>query len=212
MSEPVHCQGGAVSPELRPVKYVATASLWLVSSLTTLGAFAQAGGQPLLLDTQTGIHSGAGGTVLQTGPLNSSGMVPARPTSTLQELPQQDQQTIVVSPYIELQQGAHHGGQGNGGYGLSTGSQPSSSNGHRTRSTSPPSGRSYSVPTGTQTQAPVLTKPAIPQGRPSPEQPPIITPIPIATPKPVASKPAPTVPTRALDPRTATGAVTTSLE
>src|SRR5471032_1287606 len=179
MSEPVRCQGGAVSPELRPVKYVATALLWLVSSLTTIGVFAQAGGQPLILDTQTGIHSGAGGTVLQTAPLNGPGMVPARSMSTLQELPQQDQQTIVVSPYIELQQGAHHGGQGNGGYGLSTGSQPSSSqpsssNRHRTRSTSPPSGHSYGVPTGTQTQAPVRTKPAIPQGRPSPGQPPII--------------------------------------
>ena len=199
-----------MSPELRPVKYVATATLWLVLGLTTPDTFAQAGGQPLILDTQTGIHSGAGGTVLQTRPVNGSGMVPARPTATLPELPQQDQQTIVVSPYIELQQGAHHGGQG---YGLSTGSLPSSSNNrHRSRSTSPPSGGSYGVPTGTQTQAPAPTKPAMPQARQSPGQPPIITPIPIATPKSVATKPAPTVPTRSPDPHAATGAVATLLD
>ena len=109
-----------MSPELRPIKCAATAALWLVSGLTALDVFAQAGGRPLILDTQTGIHSGAGGTVLQTAPLNDSGLVPARPMATLPELPQQDQQTIVVSPYIELPQGGHSGAQG---YGSSRGSQ-----------------------------------------------------------------------------------------
>jgi len=196
-----------VSPELRPVKYVATAALWFLSGLTALDALGQAGGQPLVLDTQTGIHSGAGGTILQTGPLNGSGMVPARPMATLPELPQQDQQTIIVSPYIELQQGGHHAGQG---YGSSTGSQPSSSNyQHRPRTTPPHSG----VPTGTQTQAPASTQPTVPQARQSPGQPPIITPIPIATPRSVAApSPVPTVPTRSSDPHTVTGAVTTSLD
>jgi len=140
---------------------VATAALWFLSGLTALDALGQAGGQPLVLDTQTGIHSGAGGTILQTGPLNGSGMVPARPMATLPELPQQDQQTIIVSPYIELQQGGHHAGQG---YGSSTGSQPSSSNyQHRPRTTPPHSG----VPTGTQTQAPASTQPTVPQARQS---------------------------------------------
>jgi hypothetical protein len=200
-----------VSPELRPVKYVATAVLWLFSGLTTVDAFGQAGGQPLVLDTQTGIHSGAGGTVLQTGPLNGSGMVPARPMATLPELPQQDQQTIIVSPYIDLQQGGHHAGQG---YGSSTGSQPSSSNyQHRPRTTSPHSGASYGVSTGTQTQTPASTQPAVPQARQSPGQSPIITPIPTATPRSVATpSPVSTAPTRSSDPHTVTGAVATSLD
>jgi hypothetical protein len=199
-----------VSPELRPVKYVATVALWLVSGFATLDAFAQAGGQPLILDTQTGIHSGAGGTVLQTGPLNGSGMVPARPLATLPEVPQQDQQTIIVSPYIDLQQGGHHAGQG----GSSTGSQPSSSNyQYRPRTRSSHSGASYGVPTGVQTQVPALTQPAVPQARKSPGQPPIITPVSIATPKAVATpNPSPIVPTRSADPHSATGAVTTSLD
>jgi len=179
--------------------------------LAALGAFAQAGGQPLILDTQTGIHSGAGGTVLQTGPLNGSGMVPARPMATLPELPQQGQQTIIVSPYIDLQQGVHHAGQG---YGSSTNSQPSSSNRQRRPgSTSPRSGASYGVPTGSQTQAPASTQPTAPQVRQSPGQPPIITPVPMATPRSVATPNlVPTVPTRSSGPHTATGAVTTSLD
>ena len=214
MSAIIHStNGGAVSPEFRPIKCMTIAALCLVSGLTTLDALAQAGGQPLVLDTQTGIHSGAGGTVLQTGPLNGSGIVPARPMAELPELPQQDQQTIIVSPYIDLQQGRHHGGHG---YGSSTGPQPSPSNNrNRPRSTLPHSGASYGVPPGTQTQAPVPTRPAVPQARQSPEQPPLITPIPIATPKSVATpSPVSTVPnpSRSLGPHTVTGAVTTSLD
>ncbi|WP_165092020.1 MULTISPECIES: hypothetical protein [unclassified Caballeronia] len=200
-----------MSPELRPIKCVATAALCLVSGLAALGAFAQAGGQPLILDTQTGIHSGAGGNVLQTGPLNGSGMVPARALPTLPELPQKDQQTIIVSPYIDLQQGGHRAGQG---YGASTSSQSSSFNRqHRPRSTSSHLSASYGVPTGSQTQAPASTQSAVSQVRQSPAQPPIITPVPVATPRSVATpSPAPTVPTRSSDPHTATGAVTTSLD
>jgi hypothetical protein len=203
--------GGAVSPELRPIKCVAIAALCFVSSLTTLDAFAQAGGQPLILDTQTGIHSGAGGTVLQTGPLNGSDMVPARPMAKLSELPQQDQQTIIVSPYIDLQQGGHHGGQG---HGSSTSPQPSPSNNrNQPRSTSAHSGASYGASTGTQTQAPAQTRPAMPQVRQSPGQPPIITPVPIASRKSVATpSPVSTVPKRSSDPHTVTGAVTSSLD
>jgi hypothetical protein len=191
---------------------MAIAALCLVSGVTTLDALAQAGGQPLVLDTQTGIHNGAGGTVLQTGPLNGSGIVPARPMATLPELPQQDQQTIIVSPYIDLQ-GRHHGGRG---YRSSTSPQPSPSNNqNRPRSTSPHSGASDGVPPGTQTQAPVPARPAVRQARQSPEQPPLITPIPIATPKSVATpSPVSTVPNpnRSLGPHTVTGAVTTSLD
>jgi hypothetical protein len=186
-----------MSPELRPIKCAATAALWLVSGLTALDVFAQAGGRPLILDTQTGIHSGAGGTVLQTTPLNGSGLVPARPMATLPELPQQDQQTIVVSPYIELPQGGRSGAQG---YGSSTGSQSSPpSYRHRSHSMSPHSGGSYGVPTGNQTQ----TQPALPQTPQSS----IVTTVPIAAPKPAA-----TTPSRSSDPHSATGTVTTSLD
>ncbi|WP_244846659.1 hypothetical protein [Caballeronia sp. SL2Y3] len=61
-------------------------------------AFAKPGGEPLVLDTQTGIHSGVSGTVLQSAPLGAPGMVPM---ATLPGLPPQEQQPIVVSPYIE---------------------------------------------------------------------------------------------------------------
>ncbi|MDR5854768.1 hypothetical protein P9239_10110 [Caballeronia sp. LZ062] len=61
-------------------------------------AVAKPGGEPLVLDTQTGIHSGVSGTVLQTGPLGGPGMVPM---ATLPGPPQQEQQPIVVSPYVE---------------------------------------------------------------------------------------------------------------
>lgn len=202
-----------MSPELRPIKCAVIAVLCLVSGLATVSAFAQAGGQPLILGTQTGMQSGAGGTVLQTGPLNESGMVPAHPMAKLPELTQQDQQTIVVSPYIDLQQGGHHGGQG---YGSSSGGQqaPSTSR-RRLRSTSPHSSASYGVPTGTQTQAPAPPKPGVPQGRQSPGQPPIITPILVTTPKSVATpSPVSTGPNRnrSSDSHTVTGAVTTSLD
>jgi len=196
-----------MSPELRPIKCAATAALWLVLGLTALDASAQAGGRPLILDTQTGIHSGAGGTVLQTAPLNGAELVPARPTATLPELPQQGQQTIVVSPYIELPQGGHSGAKG---YGSSTGSQPSpSSNRHRSYSASPRSGGSYGVPTGNQTQAQTQTQPALPQTSQSS----IVTTVPIAAPKSVAApKPVTITPSRSSDPHSATGTVTTSLD
>ncbi|MDR5750245.1 MULTISPECIES: hypothetical protein [unclassified Caballeronia] len=63
-------------------------------------ALAKPGGEPLVLDTQTGIHSGVPGTVLQTGPLNAPGMVQARPMANLPELAPQEQAPIIVSPYV----------------------------------------------------------------------------------------------------------------
>lgn len=65
-------------------------------------ALAKPGGEPLVLDTQTGIHSGVSGTVLQTGPLGGPGMVPM---ATLPGIPQQEQPPIVVSPYVEYSNG-----------------------------------------------------------------------------------------------------------
>jgi hypothetical protein len=64
--------------------------------------FAKPGGEPLILDTETGIHSGVPGTVLQTAPLNSSGMVQM---DTLPNLQQQGEQPIIVQPYVEYPTG-----------------------------------------------------------------------------------------------------------
>ncbi|SAK91780.1 hypothetical protein AWB82_06524 [Caballeronia glebae] len=65
-------------------------------------AHAKPGGEPLVLDTQTGIHSGVSGTVLQSGPLGGPGMVPM---ATLPGIPQEAQPPIVVSPYVEYSNG-----------------------------------------------------------------------------------------------------------
>lgn len=74
---------------------VALAVAWCGSQ----AALAKPGGEPLVLDTQTGIHSGVSGTVLQSGTLGGPGMVPM---ATLPELPQQEQPPIVVSPYVQF--------------------------------------------------------------------------------------------------------------
>ena len=72
-----------------------------LSACVVQTALAKPGGEPLVLDTQSGIHSGTGGTVLQTGPLSGPGMVQAPPLATMPELPQQEQPPIIVSPYVE---------------------------------------------------------------------------------------------------------------
>jgi hypothetical protein len=93
-------------------KTLATVGMWLC---VAQAAFAKPGGEPLILDTQTGIHSGTSGTVLQTAPLNSSGMVQM---DTLPGSPQQEQPPIIVSPYVEYPNGqnATPSGSGSGSY------------------------------------------------------------------------------------------------
>lgn len=137
------------------IRCAALAGAMLVFSTMPADVFAQAGGRPLILDTQTGIHSGAGGTVLQTGPLNESGMVPARPLGSLPEVPQQGQQPVVISPYIEVQPGGYAGAQG---YGISPEIQPQSGSagsgrGRGLRSSGSHSGGLYGVPAATRSQA-----------------------------------------------------------
>ncbi|BCQ23588.1 hypothetical protein NK8_17240 [Caballeronia sp. NK8] len=84
----------------RRMRFAITLALTLCASHVTI---AKPGGEPLVLDTQTGIHSGvSGGTVLQSGPLGGPGMVPM---ATLPGLPQQPDQPIVVSPYVEYSSG-----------------------------------------------------------------------------------------------------------
>ncbi|SAK70633.1 hypothetical protein AWB75_03645 [Caballeronia catudaia] len=78
-----------------------TARVFIALALALSGsqlALAKPGGEPLVLDTETGIHSGVSGTVLQSGPLGGPGMVPM---ATLPGLQQQAEPPIVVSPYVE---------------------------------------------------------------------------------------------------------------
>jgi hypothetical protein len=82
-------------------------SMSVASAVFASSVFAQSGGQPLVLDTQTGIHTGVGGTVLQTGPLTSHEMVQAPSVAGVPASPQQNQPVIEVTPYIGVPQ---HGG------------------------------------------------------------------------------------------------------
>ncbi|WP_244815796.1 hypothetical protein [Caballeronia sp. Lep1P3] len=86
--------------KIRHRRFVAIAprfGAFLASCFLCPLAQAVPGGEPLVLDTQAGIHSGAGGTILQSAPLGAAGMVPM---ATLPGL-KQEQQPIVVSPYVE---------------------------------------------------------------------------------------------------------------
>lgn len=59
---------------------------------------------PVVLDTQTGIHDGKSGIVLQNAPLVREPMVPA---ATLTDIAPRGQQPIIVAPYVELPGGAN---------------------------------------------------------------------------------------------------------
>jgi hypothetical protein len=95
-------------------------ALRAVAYLVLLGAasHASADGQPLelgtqtgihdgqsgiVLDTHTGIHNGRSGLVLQNAPLSSAPMVPAQQLPTLEQSDSgSGQPPIVVAPYIAL--------------------------------------------------------------------------------------------------------------
>lgn len=97
----------SVARTVRPPHTALYAAACLV--LAGIAPCATADGPPVVLDTQTGIHDGQSGIVLQNAPLSRAPMVPAQqlqaPTalnSTGGEPP------IVVAPYIALP-----GGNGN---------------------------------------------------------------------------------------------------
>ena len=87
-------------------------------ALTGGAAHAMADGQPLelgtqtgihdgqsgvVLDTQTGIHDGKSGLVLQNAPLSRAPMVPAQQLPTLEQSDSTSgQPPIIVEPYIAL--------------------------------------------------------------------------------------------------------------
>lgn len=209
--------------------YGAPVCVVLICNAMIADVFAQAGGRPLILDTQTGIHSGAGGTVLQTGPLSETGMVPARPLGTLPEVPQQGQQSMVVSPYIEVQPGGYSGPQG---YAISPGTQSQRSSagmgyGQGLRSSGPRSGGLYGGSTSVQPHVQPRSQPQShqpraqlqsfqqsqnqPQTQPpaqatTPIRPTSVTTGPATIPRTSGSRPKTS--TRLSDPHTATGTVT----
>lgn len=68
-----------------------------------IASYALAQGQPLVLDSQTGIHDGQSGLVLQNAPFSRAPMVPAQQLPTPAELDSTSgQPPIVVAPYIAL--------------------------------------------------------------------------------------------------------------
>ncbi|AWY60982.1 hypothetical protein GNZ24_25195 [Burkholderia thailandensis] len=57
---------------------------------------------PLILDTQSGIHDGKSGIVLQNAPLSRAPIVAQAQPATMTELPPGSTQPMVVIPYIEV--------------------------------------------------------------------------------------------------------------
>ena len=70
-----------------------------------IASYAMADGPPVVLDTQTGIHDGQSGLVLQNAPLSREPMVPMQQLAAPAQLDSaatNDQPPIVVAPYIAL--------------------------------------------------------------------------------------------------------------
>lgn len=71
--------------------------------LAAVSPYALADGPPVVLDTQTGIHDGHSGIVLQNAPLSRVPMVQAQQLPTPTELNATNADSpIVVAPYIAL--------------------------------------------------------------------------------------------------------------
>ncbi len=107
------------SPRSRAAVYAAACLV-----LAGVASRAMADGQPLVLDTQTGIHDGKSGLVLQNAPLSRAQMVPA------QQLPAPEQLNatsgdppIVVAPYIALPGASGAAPAGANGYGYGYGNR-----------------------------------------------------------------------------------------
>ncbi|CAB3714337.1 hypothetical protein [Trinickia soli] len=72
-------------------------------ALAGISPYAMADGQPLVLDSQTGVHGGQSGVVLQSAPFSREPMVPAQQLPAPQQLnPTSGEPPIVVAPYIAL--------------------------------------------------------------------------------------------------------------
>lgn len=77
-------------------------ALGLICMAASHGALAAQDRPPVVLDTQTGIHDGRSGVVLQTAPLNPAPIV--TPAEIRQPAGQQqnNQVPMVVAPYIKM--------------------------------------------------------------------------------------------------------------
>jgi hypothetical protein len=101
------------SPRCRVAVYAAA---WLV--LTGSASRAMADGQPLILDTQTGIHDGKSGLVLQNAPLSRAPMVTTQQLAAPEQLnATSGDPPIVVAPYIALPGASGPAPAGANGYG-----------------------------------------------------------------------------------------------
>jgi hypothetical protein len=87
----------------------AIASLALLCAVPM--ARAESSGQPLALDTQSGISDGHSGIILQTAPLSHQPIVEASPMAAPSELAPSSSTPMVVAPYIGLSTGRASGAQ-----------------------------------------------------------------------------------------------------
>ncbi|MGN4077235.1 hypothetical protein ACS0X5_36420 [Burkholderia gladioli] len=80
---------------------------WMAATLVAMAGgghvMAKEDRPPVVLDTQTGIHDGRSGVVLQTAPLNPAPIVAPAQIRQPAQLPQDNQQTpLIVAPYIRV--------------------------------------------------------------------------------------------------------------
>lgn len=72
-------------------------------TLVGISTCALADGPPLILDSQTGVHGGQSGVILQSAPFSHEPMVPAQQLPTPQQLnTTSGEPPIIVAPYIAL--------------------------------------------------------------------------------------------------------------
>jgi hypothetical protein len=84
----------------KPLTVLLTAAATGVLALAQTAAYAD--GQPLILDTQSGISDGQKGLVLQNAPLSHEPMVEARQPAAPAGLGTDSSQPYIVAPYIEV--------------------------------------------------------------------------------------------------------------
>ncbi len=75
--------------------------LIMVSGIA-LSVSAEPGRAPLILDTQSGIHDGQSGTVLQNAPLSRAPIAAPAQMAAPAELAPNSGMPVIVAPYIEI--------------------------------------------------------------------------------------------------------------
>ncbi|MCM2490655.1 hypothetical protein [Burkholderia glumae] len=91
------------SPRRGPGKRkLVTIGLICLAAAASRGAMAAQDRPPVVLDTQTGIHDGRSGVVLQTAPLDPAPIVAPAEIRQPAGLQQNNQIPMVVAPYIRV--------------------------------------------------------------------------------------------------------------